>query len=137
MAVLKVPFQIDYSGAVSRVTSFETMINQQILDFLVTSPFERTVISNYGAGVAGMLFENEDSLQMAEWRTAVVTSLGQAVLGVRILDLVISTPTQTQQDPETGSTIQVSVFYTVPSQGNDIQTFSTLVPRLITEETLL
>jgi len=137
MAVLKVPFQIDYSGSVSRVTSFETMINQQILDFIVTSPFERTVISNYGAGVAGMLFENEGSLQMAEWRTAAMARLSQAVPGVRIIELSVGTPPQIQQDPETGSTIQVTVYYSIPSQGNDIQTFSTLVPRLITEETLL
>lgn len=79
---IMVPFQLDSTGQVAVVTDPDTQIAQHVMSLVSTQPGERTVIADYGCGLASLLFEQESSvltdaaqditMAFAQWEPGVV-----------------------------------------------------------------
>ena len=112
------------TGAVSTTSFLNTIIEQQILDILITNPGERVMNARYGAGLNSLLFEEMDPLVFAEYRVDAMQELNEFLTVGKVVDMNITMPDNNFSFDETESTITVSVRYSVPPFGSSVVTFN-------------
>ena len=71
------------------------IVDQKVIDVLVTGKMERSTLPDYGAGAQQLLFESIDELVMQDFKTDAGMELTSRVSGLGLVDLKI---TQDLQD---------------------------------------
>lgn len=120
------PFQVT-GGKIADTTDFVKIIEQKIINVLVTNKLERGMIPDYGAGVDQLLFDSLDDLVEVDFKTDAAQELVGRVSGLNIVDIHIK---QTAE-----STADITVAYRTLLSGVRTTTFSVAIPGLLNEET--
>lgn len=119
MIALKMPF--NYSkGSTSDTYDYFKIIEQKIVNFMVTNYGERVMRPNYGGNAYNMLFEPVSDLVWADYRTTVISEIRQYLSGVSIVNIEIK-PEAMPHMGEAWTSVQVNVKYRLPSS-NAIRT---------------
>ena len=126
MKSLAVPFNLT-GGRIATTTDYSRIVEQKIMDVLVTGKMERPTMPLYGAGLQDLLFENIDALVEADIKTDAGLELLSSVSGVTILDIKLD------QDPSQESATRVRVAYQIGQSAPQITTFKVFTETL-TEE---
>lgn len=127
MKSLSVPFNLT-GGRIATTTDYARIVEQKIMDVLVTGKLERPTMPLYGAGLQALLFENIDELVESDIKTDASLDLLESVSGVSILDMSI------RKHPYEDSTSVVKVAYRIGSSAPQVLTF-TVSTDILTEET--
>jgi hypothetical protein len=113
MIALKMPFNY-VNGSTSDTYDYFKIIEQKIVNFMVTNYGERVMRPNYGGNAYNMLFEPVSDLIWADYRATVLSEIGRVVSGVQIVDIVIK-PEAMPYMGDAWSSVQVNVQYRLPS----------------------
>ena len=136
MRSLKIPY--NFNGGKTQVTTSVTAIaEQKIIDVLTTNKFERVMRHRYGSGIRRLLFEQLDSLSIADFVIDARQDAADAISRVSILDIRVS-PTNSVAsygNPET--TLGITVIYRLPLGSPQVVRFSVAVPSELTEDSLI
>ena len=125
--VLKVPFNVN-GGSVSSVRELDTIVEQKIINVLVTGKFERPMDPEYGAGVQSLLFDTIDELVQADFDIDARDELASNITGLRVLDIRV------RQSAD--SEAEITVYYSTPLSPAK-RTVFTVPISLLTEESEL
>jgi phage baseplate assembly protein W len=124
MKSISVPFRFTSdTGAVATSSSLNSVVEQNIIDILTTSPGERVMNPKYGAGLKNLLFEEMDELVFAEYRVDAIQELNEYLTTGKVVDLNIRVPESNFYGEDTDTTITISVKYVVPPYGASVVTF--------------
>lgn len=127
MKGLQIPFNV-VGGKIADTTDENRLIEQKIINVLVTGKFERPMLPEYGAGVQSLLFDTLDELVEVDFKTDASSELADRVSGISLIDLRIE---------QTGSSeATVTVYYRTPLSPARSTTF-TLPLGILTEESEL
>lgn len=137
MPSIRVPFSIDPTGKVAATSSPEQIAQQQIIDILTTSRFERIMRPYYGAGARELLFEPVDDLLYAEFKNDALQELAQSLRIAKVTDIRIRPADVPTTGDEGANTIDVWVRYTMVPFINTSFTFRLTLPETLTEESIL
>lgn len=122
MKAIKLPISFS-SGGMDTLSSQIKIVEQQIIDVLVTSNFERVMNPTYGAGAYNLLYDIMDPLIFADFRVEALSELKRYVSGAQIIDMFVG-----QDDglftEEYNTTARVSVQYRIPPLQASTLTFS-------------
>lgn len=124
MQTISVPFSINSSGGVASVTTTRKAIEQQILDILTTSSFERVMNPEYGGNVKSLLFEEQDPLVFAEFQMDSLSILNSALTLGKVTSVDVSMPNDVFYGDPNESSVYISVTYIVPPYGTSTVTFT-------------
>lgn len=127
MKSLAVPFNIS-GGRVATTTDSNRIVEQKIVDVLVTGKLERPTLPGYGASGQQLLFDNVDELLAADFKTDAGLELARRITGLNVVDIRLS------QDDDQVATIQV--FYRTTLSAVRSVTFQ-VIPSVLTEETAI
>lgn len=127
MRTLKLPFQIDSNGSLAIASTTREIVEQQIVDLLMTNRFERTMRPEYGADVAGFLFSPVAELALNIKAGEVRALLQRQVVLADILNVTMSPA------PGTVSTVRLDVVYSI-RPNTEVFTLTQTVTGLATEE---
>lgn len=128
MSAFSLPFRFE-NGRVVATTDPIRIVNQKIVDVLVTGNLERVGIPSYGAGVYNYVFENFDTLIEADIKIDLVREVQTRVSGASVIDVSIR-----QEAP---SEYVITVYYRTPVSGIEMLVFNLDRPDLLTEESSL
>lgn len=126
MKSIRVPFSVD-GGSIASTTDYDTIIQQKIIDVLVTSFYERPMRPAYGAGTWGSLFEAIDELEMADFRIDASNAVSKNVSAVTIRNISF--------DQTSPGLYEITVFYSTELTG--VQSFVLPIPSPFDEESSL
>lgn len=113
MIALKMPFNY-VSGSTSDTFDYFKIIEQKIINYMVTSYGERVMRPNYGGNAYSMLFEPVSELVWADYRATVLSEINRYVSGVQIMDIRIK-PEGMPYMEDAWASVQVNVQYRLPS----------------------
>lgn len=122
MRSIALPFRI-INGRVATLTDQFDIIEQKILDVLLTNNRERVMNPRYGSSVYSLLYEIIDDNVIADFKTEAMMDLRESVDGVDIVDIKFR-PSNLYGDSEYNTTLEVSVFYRIPPALTRTLTFS-------------
>lgn len=127
MKGLQIPFNV-VGGKIADTNDESRLIEQKIINVLVTGKFERPMLPEYGAGIQSLLFDTLDELVEVDFKTDASSELADRVSGISLIDLRIE---------QTGSSeATVTVYYRTPLSPARSTTF-TLPLGILTEESEL
>lgn len=127
MRSLAVPFNI-VGGSVADTTDFDLIIEQKIINVLVTGKFERTMLPDYGGDVQALLFDAIDELVEVDFKTDAEQELTSNVSGISIIDISVEETNQSEA--------RITVYYRTPLSPARSTVF-TLPLGILTEESEL
>lgn len=127
MKSLATPFTLT-GGRIATTTDYARIVEQKIMDVLVTGKMERPTLPMYGAGLQELLFESIDELVATDIKTDASLDLLESVSGVSILDISI------KQDPLEESAAVVKVAYQIGASAPQVLSFN-VTTDILTEET--
>jgi len=133
MSIMKMPFNIEPSGKVSKISKLDDIVKQKVLDYLSTSVFERPMLPMYGANTNVLVYENFDPLIFEEYKMEALQGLQRNVAGAQITNLIINGPNTLVND----STIKITVEYQIPTFGRRQATIDVVLPTDLTEDSVL
>jgi phage baseplate assembly protein W len=112
MKAIYMPFQFK-NGSTRSTTITERIVEQQILDVLTTSKYERVMIPQYGAAASNLLFDVLDDPVLADFKTEAMLDLQEYVDGAEIIDM------RFQYGSDSGewdynTSLQITVIYRIP-----------------------
>jgi phage baseplate assembly protein W len=120
------PFRI-VGGSVASTTDPVRIIEQKIVNVLVTMPLERLAFPTYGSGVQQLLFDDIDELVEADFKLDASQDLTSSINNITVLDIVVE---QTEE-----SRVEITVVYRTPLSTIRTTTFQVAIPGFLTEET--
>ena len=123
MKAIKIPFSFS-NGGVSEVTDAVTVIEQQIIDTLVTRNGERAIKSGYGVGIQSLLYELENSLVFDDFKQEAMTAINEELESGKVLDISISYPNSMEMAFVEDTPVLLKIAYTVPLYGARTLSFS-------------
>lgn len=132
MPSIKTPFSISSSGKVNSLTSNEKIVEQQIIDVLSTSEFERVMKPLYGASAVNLLFEPMDELVFSEFKVDALEKLNRHVSGAAIVDVAVA-PLEIAGD----NVMSVTASYSLRTGSVRTFSFQLTLPSSLTEESAL
>lgn len=132
MPSIKIPFSIASSGKVENITNNEKIIEQQIIDVLSTSEFERVMRPLYGASAVNLLFEPMEELVFSEFKVDALEKINRHVSGAAVVDILVS-PMEIAGD----NVMSVTASYSVRSGSVKTFSFQITLPSLLTEESII
>lgn len=127
MKSVRTPFNV-VGGKIADTTDPRKLLEQKIVDVLVTKKFERPMIPDYGVGIQGLLFEDIDELTRVDFRTDASLEVSSRVSGVTIVDVKVDVVDDTEA--------QVTVLYRTPLSSVQETSFSLFVGPLTQESPL-
>lgn len=89
MSSLKIPFTIQ-NGRVSKTDDLTAIVEQKIIDVLVTNTFERPMNPEYGVGVQSFLFDVIDELIEVDFKIDAIEEINSRVSGITVVDIRVS-----------------------------------------------
>lgn len=122
MRSIALPFRIT-NGRVATLTDQFDIIEQKILDVMLTSNRERVMNPRYGSSVYALLYEVMDENVLADFKTETLMDLREHVDGVDIVDIKFLS-SNLYGDSEYNTTLEVSVYYRIPPALSRTLTFS-------------
>jgi phage baseplate assembly protein W len=122
---MRVPFRIE-GGKVADTRDRSQIVEQKIIDVLVTGIMERVPMPLYGVGIQQFLFESLDELVEVDFKTDAVSAIQSHVSGVSVADIRIRIIDETQAD--------ITVYYRTPLSDIQAASFLLAVPSLLNEE---
>ena len=128
MKSISIPFSFT-GGKVGSTRNPDSVIRQKIVDVLVTSPLERLGLTNYGANIYSLVFEDIDELVASDFRLDAIVEVQNRVSGVTINDIRVK---QNEFNPNTA---EITVYYSLPLSST--QVFSFTVSDVLNEESPL
>lgn len=137
MSSIKTPFSISRSGRVSSVGTADKIVEQQIIDVLTTSAFERVMRPLYGATTMQLLFEPVDDLIYSEFKVEALEQLNRFVSGASVVGLGITAESSPFISEEEGNALSISVQYSMAMGSVKSFSFSIVLPSTLTEESQL
>lgn len=129
MASIKAPFSIS-GGRVATVRNPATIVEQKIVNVLVTSPVERLGINGYGAGVQQYLFDTIDELTMTEFKIDAKMELNDRISDATIMSVGI------EPDPLNETTALLKTIYTLPASKPRVTSMAVSLSDFTEESTL-
>lgn len=127
MRTLKVPFQIDSNGSLAVVATTREIVEQQIVDLLMTNRYERTMRPDYGADMTGFLFSPAFGVGLGVKAAEVRTLLAGAVRLAEIVEVTMV------PKPGSPSTVMLNVSYSI-RPNTEVFTLTQTLTGLATEE---
>lgn len=127
MKSFRTPFQV-VGGKIADTSDPRKIVEQKIIDVLVTQNMERPMLPDYGMGVQSLVFEAIDELEAADFRTDASLEVASRVTGVSIVDVKVDLVDETEA--------HVTVYYRTPLSSVQETSFS-LFTGPINEETPL
>lgn len=125
MKSVATPFNVS-SGGIASTTDLSRVIEQKIVDVLVTGKMERPTNPGYGAGLQQLVFDNVGELESADFKTDAAMELSRRITGMRVIDMTVT------QDGS--STVTITVLYRTTLSSVRSFTFQ-VSPGVINEET--
>lgn len=122
MRSIALPFRIS-NGRVATLTDQFDIVEQKILDVMLTSNRERVMNPRYGSSVYSLLYEMVDDNVLADFKTETLMDLRENVGGVEIIDIKFNS-SNLYGDSEYNTTLEVSVYYRIPPSLSRSVTFS-------------
>jgi phage baseplate assembly protein W len=108
MKSLKIPFRID-GGSVGSTDDLPEIMEQKIINVLVTSKLERLGLPIYGVGIQELVFEDIDELVELDFKTDTISEILENVTGLDVMDVRVR-----QED----TTAKVTVYYRLPLEAS-------------------
>ena len=137
MSSIKVPFSIAPSGKVATVNAVDKIVEQQIINVLTTSVFERVMRPNYGAGVRNLLFEPVDDLLYGEFKVDALQKVNRSISTGVVTDLIIKASDAPYVSEEESTTLKVTARYSLRVGSTQTVSFQIALPSQLTEESLI
>lgn len=126
---IRTPFSIDNGRVAVVIDDQNTIVQQKIIDALVTNTLERVGIPEYGGNVTAMLFENTDTLEFQDFKVDLTQAVTSSVTGVSIIDI------QWEESYGNPGYINVTVIYRLPLSTATQFTFRLAIPGQVDQET--
>jgi phage baseplate assembly protein W len=129
MKTLLVPFQIDSRGGLAQTASTQQIVEQQIVDILMTSRFERIMNPDYGAALMEFIFTPVRNVLLRSKAEEVRTLLNALVLlaSIEVVEL--------EPVPGEESTLSLTVLYRIDPSPT-VFTLTRTITGLVTDETV-
>lgn len=125
MKSIAIPFSFTSdTGAVSTVSDIDSVMKQNIMDIITTSPGERVMLFGYGAGIKNLLFEEPDQLVYDEYRMDIINDLNSKLPFGKVIDVQIGVPSDSLYVESTATTISIAIKYVIPPFDTSTMTFS-------------
>jgi phage baseplate assembly protein W len=137
MPSIYTPFRIDSSGRVAKTNTPERIVEQQIIDVLTTSKFERVMRPTYGAGATQLLYEPVDDLIYGEFKTDALMELNKHLTMASINNMLIQPSETPYTDEDPSVVIEIKVQYSMSLSSNRVFSFKISTPNGLTEESLI
>ena len=137
MPSIYTPFRIDGSGRVAKTNTPERIVEQQIMDVLTTSKFERVMRPTYGAGATQLLYEPVDDLIYGEFKTDALMELNKHLTMASINNMLIQPSETPYTDEDPSVVIEIKVQYSMSLSNNRVFSFKIATPNGLTEESLI
>jgi phage baseplate assembly protein W len=137
MPSIYTPFRIDSSGRVAKTNTPERIVEQQIIDVLTTSKFERVMRPTYGAGATQLLYEPVDDLIYGEFKADALMELNKQLTTASISNMMIQPADTPYVDEDPSVVIEIKVQYSMAMSDNRIFSFKITTPNGLTEESLI
>ena len=127
MKGLQIPFNV-VGGKIADTNDLDRLIEQKIINVLVTGKYERPMIPEYGAGIQALLFDTIDELVEVDFKIDASSELSNRVSGINIIDIRV--------EQTSSSEVTITVYYRTPLSPARSTTF-TLPLGILTEESEL
>lgn len=128
MRTMRIPFAVDGRGFFAWTDKPEQIVEQQILDWLLTNWGDRVGNPGYGANLRILLFTNIDIPRLTQQRDTIKQGLD--------FQLTLADVISVDFREESPGVLRITVMYRlIPQQ--DVRTFVYLLNGLVTEETAL
>ena len=137
MPSIYTPFRIDAAGRVAKTNTPERIAEQQIIDVLTTSKFERVMRPTYGAGATQLLWEPVDDLIYGEFKTDALMELNKQMSSASIKNLIIQPASVPYVDEDPSVVLEIKVQYSMAFSNNRVFSFTIETPAGLTEESLI
>lgn len=137
MPSIYTPFRIDTSGRVAKTNTPERIVEQQIIDILTTSKFERVMRPTYGAGATQLLYEPVDDLVYGEFKTDALMELNKQLSTASITNLIIQPSDTPFVDEDPSVVVEIKVQYSMALSVTKVFSFKITTPNGLTEESLI
>ena len=125
MKSIAIPFSFTSdTGAVSTVSDIDSVMKQNIMDIITTSPGERVMLFGYGAGIRNLLFEEPDQLVYDEYRMDIINDLNSKLPFGKVIDVQIGVPSDSLYVESTATTISIAIKYVIPPFDTSTMTFN-------------
>lgn len=132
MSTLSIPFRFE-NGTVQSVDDIETIVKQQVINYLVTNNAERPMLVNYGGNIRRLMFELNDPLFFADFITDVIPDINATLSKGTVLGIeMVSNETDSQFADYDNSTMTLKVRYAISPQYTS--SFKFIIDTIITEE---
>jgi len=122
MTSIALPFSI-VNGRVAVASDPVKVVEQKILDVLLTSNNERVMNPRYGSDIYSMLFEIMDSAVLGDFKVETLMDLREHVDSAEIVDIQFQ-ETSLEGSTDYNTTLQVTVVYRIPPGNTNSVTFS-------------
>lgn len=134
MPSIYTPFRIDISGKVAKTSTPERIVEQQIIDVLTTSKFERVMKPTYGAGATQLLYEPVDDLVYGEFKTDALMELNKQLSMATVTNLLVQPAETPYVDEDPSIVIEIKIQYSMALSNNRVFSFKIATPTGLTEE---
>lgn len=125
MKSIAIPFSFTSdTGAISTVSDIDTVMKQNIMDILTTSPGERVMVPNYGANIRNLLFEEADQLIYDEYRMDIINDLNEKLPFGKVTDVQIGVPSDALYIENNATTVSIAIKYVIPPFDSSVMTFN-------------
>lgn len=112
MKAIYVPFQFK-NGSTRSTTITERIVEQQIINVLTTSKYERVMNPQYGAAVNSLLFDVLDEPVLAEFKTEAMLDLQEHVDRAEIIDMRFRYGSDSGEW-DYNTSLEITVIYRIP-----------------------
>ena len=103
----QLPLNFGGEGDFALIKVYEDLVKQNLKNLMLTIPGERTMDSNFGAGIQRFLFEPNLSYVYSDMKTTMLTQIEQYMPFLTVQDVQV-TPSQ-----ENENLIKVELFYVI------------------------
>jgi len=125
MKSIAIPFSFTSdTGAVATISDIDSVMKQNIMDIITTSPGERVMLFGYGAGIRNLLFEEPDQLVYDEYRMDIINDLNSKLPFGKVIDVQIGVPSDSLYVESTTTTISIVIKYVIPPFDTSTMTFN-------------
>lgn len=123
MKVIKIPFSFS-NGGVSEEFDIIKVVEQKIIDVLITRPGDRAINSGYGLGIQSLLYEMINPLIFDDFKNEAIVAINDELESGTVVDISIAYPDSPEMSFVEDSAITINVAYRLPIYGNRVLSFN-------------
>jgi len=118
-------------------TTAARVVEQQIVDIMTTSSFERVMRPLYGANAMQLIFEPVDDLIYSEFKVEAMEQLNKNLSGAFVVDVQITAEDSPFISDESANSITITVSYSMKLGTLQTFSFNLVLPSTLTEESTI